>query len=295
MQKCETTKKKVCFKPFKEFIYQSPSKGLSKLINKDDFFLKCQAWKDRKVGDGEMGDVYDGNMWQNFNRCNKNFLDSAESILFALNIDWFQPFEHSTHSVGVMYLTVLNLPREMRNREENVIVVGIIPGPKEPKKTCNSFLRPLVGDLLELWDGLWLGEGKNRRKFRAALLCVCCDVPATRKVGGFMGHNAHKGCNKCLLSFSTKAFGEKPDFSNFEKASWPERNNSEQRRYAKLHNEANTIKEKKEIEKKYGARFSVLHNLPYFDSVRSYPVDPMHNLFLGTAKHVIQMWKGRRF
>lgn len=36
-----------------------------------------------------------------------------------LNLDWFQPFEHT---VGVLYITVLNLPRH-----ENVLLIGIIP------------------------------------------------------------------------------------------------------------------------------------------------------------------------
>ena len=34
-----------------------------------------------------------------------------------------------------------------------------------------------------------------------------------------------------------------------------------------------------------GCRYSVLLELEYFDSPRFLVVDPMHNLFLGTAKH----------
>ena len=51
------------------------------------------------------------------------------------------------YSVGVIYLVILNLPREERYKLENIIVVGIIPGPKEPKKNVNSFLVPLMEDL----------------------------------------------------------------------------------------------------------------------------------------------------
>ena len=28
-----------------------------------------------------------------------------------LNLDWFQPFEHTNESIGAMYITVMNLPR----------------------------------------------------------------------------------------------------------------------------------------------------------------------------------------
>lgn len=35
----------------------------------------------------------------------------------------------------------------------------------------------------------------------AALICNSSDVPATRKVGGFVGHGALIGCSRCLKQF----------------------------------------------------------------------------------------------
>ena len=40
------------------------------------------------------------------------------------------------------------------------------------------------------------------------------------------------------------------------------------------------------MDRKYGARYTVLLELPYYDSVRFVIIDPMHSLFLGIAKHV---------
>lgn len=37
------------------------------------------------------------------------------------------------YSVGAIYLIVLNLPRHERFKEENIILVGMTPGPNEPK------------------------------------------------------------------------------------------------------------------------------------------------------------------
>ena len=48
-----------------------------------------------------------------------------------MNVDWF---ERGVYSTGVIYLTILNLPRNERYKPKNNIVFGIIPGPKEPKK-----------------------------------------------------------------------------------------------------------------------------------------------------------------
>ena len=39
-----------------------------------------------------------------------------------------------------------------------------------------------------------------------------------------------------------------------------------------------------------GCRYSCLLELPYFDPVRMLSIDPMHNLFLGTGKHILQLW-----
>jgi len=45
------------------------------------------------------------------------------------------------------------------------------------------------------------------------------------------------------------------------------------------------------LESTYGTRFSVLAELPYFDTIRMSPIDPMHNLFMGTAKLMTKIWK----
>ena len=70
----------------------------------------------------------------------------------------------------------------------------MIPGPQEPKQNVNSFLQPLVDELIDLWDGVLLKTSDGRtEKFRGALLALSSDIPATRKCGGFIGHNGKRG------------------------------------------------------------------------------------------------------
>lgn len=78
------------------------------------------------------------------------------SFAFILNMDWFQPYTHTQASVGVIYLTVLNLPRSIHYKRENIMLIGVIPGPNEPKEHINSFLKPLVEELIEMWNGTTL-------------------------------------------------------------------------------------------------------------------------------------------
>ena len=100
-----------------------------------------------------MADVFDGKVWKEFLDSDGNaFFSTAGSLGVMLNVDWFQPYKHTNHSCGVIYLVPMNRPREERFNPENVIIVGIIPGPKEPKGDINSFLNPLVDELIDFWD-----------------------------------------------------------------------------------------------------------------------------------------------
>ena len=62
------------------------------------------------------------------------------NYLQELNLDWFQPFERTQYSVGVIYAVILNLARSIRFKPENVLIIGIIPGPDEPPLVINSYI-----------------------------------------------------------------------------------------------------------------------------------------------------------
>ena len=62
------------------------------------------------------------------------FLSHSNNLSPMLNIDWFNPYEETPYSAGVIYFVVQNLPRAERFKFENILLVGIIPGPNEPKK-----------------------------------------------------------------------------------------------------------------------------------------------------------------
>ena len=67
---------------------------------------------------------------------------------------------------------------------ENVLIVGIMPGPKEPKLTMNSFIDPLV----HAYKGWKIPTSHSILKHVTVRLCVCSissDIPATRKLVGF--------------------------------------------------------------------------------------------------------------
>ena len=275
------------FQPYKVYPYQSIKKALMRLCNRSNFLIMCEQWRQMPVSTEYMNDVYDGNIWKEWQCWNgRNFLSTPYSLVTSLNLDWFQPYSHVNYSVGVFYLVILNLPREERYKMENVILLAVIPGPKEPKLTVNSFLAPIVEELQELWKGvpILLGSMNKTVIVRLAVICIACDIPAARKICGFAGHMATLACSKCKHAFTNEKR------SDFDTTEWEMRNLEQHRKDASDYLAAKTIKQQTEILSKCGVRYSLLLELPYLDIVRFHIIDPMHNLLLGSAKHVMKIW-----
>jgi len=154
-----------------------------------------------------------------------------------------------------------------------VIIVGIIPGQKEPKLTMNSFLQPLVDELQEFWSGVLVTCSKHPLKsllIRAALIYCACDIPATRKLCGFVSHSASLGCSKCLKKFPsiTVAGKKKRDYSGYDKETWPVRDLKVHLDKSDEYKKAKTQSDQISIAKDFGVRYSCLNELPYFNPIR---------------------------
>ena len=95
----------------------------------------------------------------------------------------------------------------------------------------------------------------------------------------FLGHAAVLGCSKCKKRFPGK-IGER-DYSGFDKENWPKRTNESHRAEMEEIKLCKTKCEKEAKESEFGTRYSVLIELPYYDSIQMAIIDPMHNLFSG--------------
>lgn len=93
-----------------------------------------------------------------------------------------------------------------------------------------------------------------------------------------------------MKTFSKKEFGGKMDYSGFEWSLWEPCTSKDHTHCAGLSKRARTKVEQKRIERKYRARWSELFRLSYYDAIRFVVIEPMHNLLLGTARHVFRLW-----
>ena len=156
---------KKTYHPFKTYCYNSVITALKELLVRSGFYSLCFQWKTNHNDSGLLTDI--------------------------LIVRYGRIFK---------FIRASRFCKEIRpwlNSQYRLVF--------EPQHELNSYLEPLVEELSNLWIDIKCIANINKQDVtvtvRAALLCVACDLPAARKVFGFLGHNAALGCSRCLKSF----------------------------------------------------------------------------------------------
>ena len=104
-----------------------------------------------------------------------------------------------------------------------------------------------------------------------------CDIPATAKIGGFVGHASKHACWKCSKVFPYDASLKRVSFSGVQLA--PLRDHDTHKQNALKTLTAITPMQRSELELGTGSHFTQLMYLPYYDCVQFSIIDPMHNMY----------------
>ncbi|KAJ3744493.1 hypothetical protein DFH05DRAFT_1525542 [Lentinula detonsa] len=206
---------------------------------------------------------------------------------FVLNSDFFNVegnrIRGKKSSTGMIAMSCLNLPLEIRNDNAFLYIPGIIQGPHEPDAKDaehRHFLKPLVDDLLK-------GYTRGVRPFstfltrksdtpyshvsHVAVALASMDFKAIRPFCGLLDVTSHHFCFLCDC-WHVAHLG-RTDYEN-----WKPLDDERLRKSAEMWRNA-MLKDRKAIERLYGTRFSELWRLPYW-RLHQIGIDPMHTIFL---------------
>jgi hypothetical protein len=261
------------------------------MYQRPNFEQNLAKWANRHVNGDILADIYDGEVWKTFKSDDTLFFtpELADSNLgIMINLDWFQPFDRTIYSTGVIYGVICNLPREIRFRQENMLILGLLPGPHEVHAdNINHFLSPIVTELLEFWTGVIIKTPNNPtgKTVRMAIICCSSDIPAARKLCGHI--SALAACHRCYKRANNGNFGNFDDMTDWFKP----RDLEDFRQNAIAWRNCKTKDERNQHVSNNLVRWTELLRLPYFNPIRHCVVDPMHNLFLGIASWIVKrLW-----
>lgn len=159
--------------------------------------------------------VWDSLGWWNHVRCGSGrdgvptqfgTENNRRNIVISINADGFSPYRRSQHSITPIVAMILNLPESLRHQANNLILVGLIPGPKAPA-SYNPYMQMVVDELKKLFTiGFSIEDptiGHSKVIVKVKLLYTCADYPAHGKLNCQQVHGATYGCHKCLVKVSS--------------------------------------------------------------------------------------------
>ena len=146
---------------------------------------KLMRWhsEDRKK-DGKLRAPADGSQWRKIERKYwDEFAKDPRNVWFALSADGINPFgeQSSNHSTWPVTLCMYNLPPWMCMKRKFIMMPVLIQGPKQPGNDIDVYLRPLVEELLQLWNGngvrTWDEHKQEEFNLKALLFVTINDCP----------------------------------------------------------------------------------------------------------------------
>ena len=156
---------------------------------------------------GTTTDIFDGLHYRSLlgdrvvvgdRRLPHNYFSDHRDIALGFATDGFAPFKRRKHTAWILLVFNYNLPPEQRFQKDNILCVGIIPGPKKPWN-ADSFIHPLVRELLELAIGVSTYDALSSRLFalHAYVITAFGDIPAVSMLMHMKGHNSQCPCRMC--------------------------------------------------------------------------------------------------
>ena len=256
---------------------------------------------------GLFRDIFDGENYQTL--CNApvtahgeqvdppaKYFEDLRDIALGLSTDGYGIFTHGQATAWPLILFNYNLPPEIRFHSENLLALGVIPGPNKPAD-MDSFLVPLAEALFQLAGGVKAYDSLSGSCFnlRAFLLMVFGDFPAVSMLMKMKGVNGISPCRSCKINAvpipqeKNRTYYVPPstDLTGLG------RSHAELMAQADRVDKASTKAEAEALSKEYGVKGrSILSEIDSLSFPQSFPLDFMHIAWENVTKTLTTLWSG---
>lgn len=232
------------------------------------------------------------------------FFSDHRDIALGISFDGFCPFKRRKQTCWPIIAFNYNLPPEERFHLDNIICLGVIPGPTQAKDT-DPFLWPLVNEMLTFARGITAFDSSAKESFilHAYKFLAFGDIPAVAKLMLMKGHNGRRPCRMCTITGIRIPFHPKnkalytplwrPNRKGFHPLNLPLRNHSQFMSQARFVASSDTDAEEKLRATATGIKgIPILSQLSSLRFPDSFPYDFMHMIWENVVKTLTNLWCG---
>lgn len=322
---CQEDRRNSRGKPRQQFVYLPITPRLKALMANRETAQRLHYRADEHVHEPDIiRDVMDGSHYRtllnkkvvvNDRELPHQYFQDPRDMALGLSTDGFAPFKRRTKTAWPLIVINYNLPPEIRPLMENILGLGVIPGPKKPAD-FDSFLWPFTQELLHLAVGVHAYDSLSDDFFalRAYLLLVFGDIPAISMVMRMKGHNGSCPCRMCTIRAVRIPDSRNPiHYVPLDRARHPDVRNNPDPDIIRIYNatalplrthdqflaqatevqSSSTAAESERLSKQYGIKgVPMLSALPSLSFPTSFPYDFMHLIWENVVKNLMQLWTG---
>jgi hypothetical protein len=226
------------------------------------------------------------------------YFQDPRDVALGLSTDGYGIFTHGQATAWPLILFNYNLPPEIRFHSDNLLALGVIPGPNKPAD-MDSFLIPLAQELFQLATGVEAYDvlSSSRFRLRAFLLIVFGDFPAVSMLMKMKGVNGIFPCRACKIEAVSVPTDSNRTGTYYVPLSTDlaglGRSHGELMAQADLIDKASTKAEAEKLSKDFGIKGrSILSAIDSLSFPQSFPFDYMHVAWENVMDTLVTLWSG---
>ncbi len=261
------------------FLYLPVEKQLN------DFFQNNNVSKDldyrfkREKDDDVISDIYDGQMYKSLG--NGILTSDKDAMSLSFSCDGVPVVQSSNFSIWPLQGILNELPPQ--KRKQNIFLIGLWFGSSKPNVL--EFLEPFTSEMRKLGSvGMkWLRDGVQ--VCSKVFACICsCDSVARALLQNIHQFNGVCGCSWCNNPGIRVQKGQ-----GYSRVYLPSSEGHSLRTQEEINRDAMMAFTKQEVVNGVKGPSKLLE-LPFFNTVRGFPVDNLHCVDLGVSRQLGHLW-----